>query len=90
MTTVSGPDQPVGGTTMQVDTGEFHALRAEIARLAAEVGRLTDREVDADLFFEAGLAAGEARTRDELVGKATRTSKAAKVRHLRAVNGDAS
>ena len=90
MTTVNGPDQ-VGGT-MQVDTGEFRALRDQVSELAELVRRLGAREATDEAFFAAGRAFGETQTREALLGRAAETSRVPRHRpsHLRAIRNDES
>lgn len=73
---------------MNVDTGAFRALTDEVAGLAEQVRQLNVKEIAADVFFQAGYAAGETHTREALLGRAARTAGTARrPRRLRSVDG---
>ena len=77
---------------MNVDTGEFRNLAAQVAELTEQVRQLAAKEFSMDHFFEAGVACGQDRARGALLGRAARTSQASRrggprQAHLRAVDG---
>jgi hypothetical protein len=77
---------------VNVDTGAFQALTAEVARLAEAVRGMAVREVAIEMVFEAGRAAGQDDIRDAMPGRAAETSRKPRPRpgHLQAINGGAS
>ena len=77
---------------MNVSTGAFEALTAQVAELAEQVRQLAVKEAAADAFFQAGYAAGETRAQEALLGRAARTSRPATPRlsHLRVAREGAS
>lgn len=75
---------------MQVDTGQFQALTAQVGELTEAVRKLGAREAILEAAFEAGYSAGAAHVRGELYGRAARTTTARRPRRLRAVDGGAS
>lgn len=77
---------------MNVSTGAFEALTAQVAEIAERVRELAVRDVATEHMFAAGFAAGEAATREALLGRAARTSRPASPRpsHLSVVGGGAS
>jgi hypothetical protein len=74
---------------VNVDTGAFQALTAQVAALAEEVRGLAARGFSLDAAFRAGCVAGEVIARDAMPGQAPRTARTARPRprHLRAVGG---
>jgi hypothetical protein len=83
------------GCAVNVDTGAFQALTAQVEQLAEHVEHLTRFKVFADEFYDAGYRRGEADARAALLGRAAQTSREARPRgprpaHLRAVDGGAS
>ena len=74
---------------MNVDTGAFENLAAQIAELAEQIRDLRAEKFSAEMFFAAGVEHG----RERMLGKAARTSGAAtpartagpRPAHLRAV-----
>jgi hypothetical protein len=77
---------------MNVSTGAFEALTAQLAELTEQVRQLAVREASAEVFFAAGRAYGETRARATLLGRAAQTSRPATPRlsHLRVVREGAS
>lgn len=77
---------------MEVDTGQFAALRDQVAELAEQISRLSLWDTYTDTFYTAGYDAGQKAGRSELLGRAAETSAAARPRprHLRPVEGGAS
>ncbi len=74
---------------MNVSTGAFEALTAQLAELTEQVRQLAVKEVYAEGIFQAGVATGETRTREAMLVRAAQTSRPASPRpsHLRAVPG---
>ena len=74
---------------MNVDTGEFRALTAQLARLTKQVTKLTEWKIHTDAFFEVGRMRAAEDARAELLGKAAERSRAPRPRpgYLRAVDG---
>jgi hypothetical protein len=74
---------------VNVSTGQFQALTAQLAELTEQVRQLAVKEVSADMFFQAGCAHGETRTREAMLGRAAQASRPAARRpsHLSVVGG---
>jgi len=78
---------------VNVSTGAFEALTAQVAEMAERVGELAERDFDMRHTFAAGYAAGEADTRAAMLGRAAETSRThvrlrgGRPSHLRAVPG---
>ena len=70
---------------MNVSTGEFAALTAQVGELAEQVRELAARQVIERTFFDAGFAAGQ----NAMLGRAAKTSRPATPRpsHLHSVGG---
>jgi hypothetical protein len=77
MSNVTRTNGPAGGT-MHVDTGEFAALRDQVAELAEEVSRLRQHA----LILRA--------IEDSALERAGYTPQTSRVRHLRVIGDDAS
>jgi hypothetical protein len=77
---------------MNVSTGAFEALTAQLAELTEQVRQLAVREATDEAFFAVGRAYGETRAREALLGRAAQTSRPATPRpsHLSVVGGGAS
>jgi hypothetical protein len=71
---------------VNVDTGQFAALRDEVAELRGEVAELRRAVVFTTALGEAIEARGYSRGRESILGRAA----VARPRHLRAVPGSAS
>jgi hypothetical protein len=85
MARVNGPEQPVGGTTVQVDTIDITALRAEVAALAEAVRGAALRGTFLDAVYERGVRDGQQ------AAQGTRPRRSGpRPGHLRAVDGGAS
>jgi hypothetical protein len=74
---------------VNVSTGAFEALTAQLAELTEQVRRLAAKEFSEEMFFKAGYASGETRTREAMLGRAAQTSRPAARRpsHLSVVGG---
>ena len=70
---------------MNVSAGQFQALTEQVAEMAERVRQIAARDFALDHIF----AAGEAATREAMLGRAARTSAAARPRpsHLSVVGG---
>jgi hypothetical protein len=77
---------------VNVSTGAFEALTAQLAELTEQVRQLATKEFGAEALFQAGYATGETRTREAMLGRAGQTSRPAVPRpsHLRVVREGAS
>jgi hypothetical protein len=77
---------------VNISTGAFEALTTQLAELTEQVRQLAARDMAADFFFQAGLATGETKAREALLGRAAKTSRPAAPRpsHLRVVREGAS
>jgi hypothetical protein len=78
MSNLTDADTTSRGDTMQVNTGEFRAIRAELAELTEQVQQLRARTVYTDALLDALLAPAQT--------GATRHRR----RHLQPVGDDAS
>ena len=75
---------------MNVDTGAFQDLAAQVAEMAERVAELAARDVAVEHILGAGYEAGQSAARSSLLGRAAETSAAARPRpaHLRLVQDE--
>jgi hypothetical protein len=80
---------------VNVDTGQFAALRDQVADLTEMVRQLTVHKMYADTFWEVGYQEGQNAARTALLGRAAGHRREVRPRgprpsHLRSVDGGAS
>ena len=75
---------------MNVDTGAFQNLAAQVAEMAERLAELAVRDVAVEHMFAAGYEAGQSAARSSLLGRAAETSAPARLRpaHLRLVQDE--